>query len=393
VPPGQPQQGGAGRLHRLAGHDAVDHVRGELPRRQHAALGVAPRRQAEELVVHGTVDHGHGEQVGGVGQRVGPEAQAPDADLTAVERGRHVPGERPGVVVHRAGPVILRTPAEFLVELTQHAPPQREVLPLVPRGVAGGLEHADRDHLVHPARVADLGRVPPVQQERGPPGGRVEPERQRADGQVGRAAAQVARVGDAGAQAGRFVQVARAEPAGGELVRGRLAGVDAVEVAAAGERQPGQVGLCQPVGRAVLEHRRGGQVAQRGGVARVPGPVRPLGQQRGRDLGPGRGGLRGELQLEVLQRDRPGGPPPGGGQQRGPGHPAAGRVAGGRGHGQVVTVLLQVGPDPQPVALARGQRPGRWHPGSAGGVAIIGQGAGTGRRRGCRAGRSRRGAS
>jgi len=73
VPPGQPEQGGAGRLHRLAGDDAVDDVRGELPRRQHAALGVAPRGQAEELVEHAAVDHGHGEQVGGIGQRVDPE--------------------------------------------------------------------------------------------------------------------------------------------------------------------------------------------------------------------------------------------------------------------------------------------------------------------------------
>jgi D-serine deaminase-like pyridoxal phosphate-dependent protein len=247
VPPGQPQDGGAGRLHRLGGHDAVDGVRGEFPRRQHAALGVAARVQAEQLVEHPAVDHRHGQQVGGVGQRVNAEAQAPHPDLAPVQRGGHVPGERPGGVVHRPRSVLFRGPAELLVELAEHAPPQREVLAFVPAILAGGLEYADRDHLVHPARVADLGRIPPVQQERGPPGGRLEPERQRGDGQVDRAAAQIARVGDPGAQAGwpvivpgaqagRPMIVPGAEPGGGVLVRGRLAGVHAVEVAAAGER-------------------------------------------------------------------------------------------------------------------------------------------------------------
>jgi len=275
VPPRQPQHGGARRLHRIAGHDAVDDVRGELPRREHAALVVAARVQPEQLVEHPAVDHRHGEQVGGVGQRVDAEAQAPHPDLAPVQRGGHVPGERPGLVVHRPRPVLFRGPAEFLVELAEHAPPQREVLPLVPGGLAGRLEHADRDHLVHPARVAHLGRVPPVHEERRPPGGRVEPERQRGDGQVGRAAGQVARVRDPGARVSRGLT----EPGGGVLVRGRLAGVHAVEVAAAGEREPGlgEVGLGQPVGGTVLEHGRGGQVPQRVRVAAVAGPVRPLG--------------------------------------------------------------------------------------------------------------------
>ncbi|MGH3418893.1 MAG: hypothetical protein ACRDOD_04750 [Streptosporangiaceae bacterium] len=353
MPPGQPQHGGAGRLHRIAGHDAVDDVRGELLRREHAALVVAPRVQAEQRVEHVAVDHRHGEQVGGVGQRVDAEAQAPHPDLAPVQRGGHVPGERPGVVVHGA----LGAPAEFLVELAEHAPPQREVLALVPGGLTGRLEHADRDDLVHPARVPHLGRVPPVQREPRPPTGRVEPERQRGDGQVGRAAAQVARVRDPGARAGRAVLVPAGlvpallvppgEPGGGVLVRGRLAGVHAVEVAAAGERQPGlgEVGLGQPVGGAVLEHCRGGQVRQCLRVAAVARPVRPLGQQRA-DRGGHRIGRSREVELDVVQRDGPGGLPLRDGEQRGAGHPALVRVVPGRVDRQGVAMLLQVGAHP-----------------------------------------------
>ena len=348
MPPRQPQHGGARRLHRIAGHDAVDDVRGELPRREHAALVVAARIQPEQLVEHPAVDHRHGEQVGGVGQRVDAEAQAPHPDLASVQRGGHVPGERPGLVVHRPRPVLFRGPAEFLVELAEHAPPQREILPLVPGGLAGRLEHADRDHLVHPARVAHLGRIPPVHEERRPPGGRVEPERQRGDGQVGRAAGQVARVRDPGARVSRGLT----EPGGGVLVRGRLAGVHAVEVAAAGEREPGlgEVGLGQPVGGAVLEHGRRGQVPQRVRVAAVAGPVRPLGQRRCSQGRPGRGGQGGgrreELELDVVQRDRLGWLPLRDGEQRGAGHPALGRIRPGRVDRQGVAMLLQVGAHP-----------------------------------------------
>ena len=332
-------------------------MRGELPRREHAALVVAARVQPEQLVEHPAVDHRHGEQVGGVGQRVDAEAQAPHPDLAPVQRGGHVPGERPGLVVHRPRPVLFRGPAELLVELAEHAPPQREVLAFVPGSLAGGLEYADRDDLVHPARVADLGRIPPVQQERGPPGGRLEPERQRGDGQVDRAAAQVARVGDPGAQAGR----PGAEPGGGVLVRGRLAGVHAVEVATAGEGEPGlgEVGLGQPVGGAVLEHGRRGQVPQRVRVAAVAGPVRPLGQRRCSQGRPGRGGQGGgrreKLELDVVQRDGLGWLPLRGGEQRGAGHPALGRIRPGRVDRQGMTMLLQVRAHPQPLGLAGGQ--------------------------------------
>ena len=130
-------------------------------------------------------------------------------------------------------------------------------------------------------------------------------------------------------------------------MRGRRAGVHTVEVAAAGEGEPGlgEVGLGQPVGGAVLEHGRGGQVPQRVRVAAVAGPVRPLGQGR-----PGRGGhgfrRREELELDVVQRDGPGGLPLRGGEQRGAGHPALVRVVPGRADRQGVTMLLQVGAHP-----------------------------------------------
>ena len=201
-----------------------------------------------------------------------------------------------------------------------------------------------------------------MQQERRPPGRLVKPERQRAYGQVRGAAAQVAWVRDQGAQAGR----ATAEPDGRVFVRGRFTGVDAVEVAAAGEGQPGrsrgELRLGQPVGGAVLEHRRSRQLPQRVGVAQVAGPVGPFGQQRGRAVAEaGAGRLeRGELQVHFLQRDGLGGPPAGGGEQRGPGDPGAGRIILGRVDRQRVAMLLQVCPHPQPVRLTpRRHRPSR----------------------------------
>ena len=94
------------------------------------------------------------------------------------------------------------------------------------------------------------------------------------------------------------------EPGGGELVRGRLAGIDPVEVAAEGEgqAQPGRVepgrvepgrvepgrvdrgrvkrGRGQAVGRAVLEGGRGAEVGDRLGVGEVTGAVGTFGEQR-----------------------------------------------------------------------------------------------------------------
>ena len=63
----------------------------------------------KQLVEHVAVDDRHGEQVGGVGERVDAQPQAPHADLAAVKRFGHPPGERPGRVVEggrspRSGP-------------------------------------------------------------------------------------------------------------------------------------------------------------------------------------------------------------------------------------------------------------------------------------------------
>ena len=398
--PGEPEQGGPGRLHRLAGDGAVDDAGGELARGQDAPLGVTPQVPAEPGVEHVAVDHRHGEQVGGVGQRVGAQTQAPDADLAAVQCVGQLPGERPGIVVdgRAVAGVVLRAPAELLGELADHAPPQREVVLPVPGRLARGLEHAHRDDLVQAAGVADPGRVPPVQREGGPARPPVQPQGQRADGQVGRAAPQVARVGEALSQAGRAragrarARRGLAQPCGGVLVCGRLAGVDAVEVPAVGEHQPrgggGEVRFGQPVGGAVLEHQRGGQLGQCLRIAAVARPVRAPRQERGRDLGLGRYGVA-KLQADVPERDRDGRPPAGRGQQRGAGHPAARRVVPRGVDGQVVTVLGEVGADREPVTLAGGQRAGR---GLAHRIAK-GRGGGTGRRRGSRPGRTRRAAS
>jgi hypothetical protein len=56
------------------------------------------------------------------------------------------------------------------------------------------------------------------------------------------------------------------------------------------------------------------------------------------------------------ERDRDGRPPVRHGQQRGAGQPAVRREVVRGGHGQVVPVLGEVGPDREPVALAGGQR-------------------------------------
>src|SRR6185312_8698853 len=108
----------------------------------------------------------------------------------------------------------------------------------------------------------------------------------------------------------------------------------------------GEVGLGQPVGGPVLEHGRGGQVPQRVRVAAVAAPVRPLRKSPSRKSpsrkspsrkSPSRrsGGSRGcpprggELELDVVQRDGFGGLPLRGGEQRGAGHPAFGRIRRG----------------------------------------------------------------
>ena len=220
-----------------------------------------------------------------------------------------------------------------------------------------------------------------MQQERRPPGHPVQPQRQGADSQVGGAAAQVTRVPDQGAQAGR----AAAEPRGRVFVRGRFAGVDAVEVAAAGEREPGRsrgepVVSClgQPVGGrgSRTPPGRPGPAARRSSAgsgfrpaARAAAAPRPRRERRR----PRRRTVRrwaarwsaalwsaaepapGELQSDFRQRDGGGGLPSGGREQRGPGDPEVGRVVPGRVERQAVAMFGKVRPHPQPVTLAGGQ--------------------------------------
>jgi len=113
----------------------------------------------------------------------------------------------------------------------------------IPGRLAGRLEHAHRDDLEHATRVAHLGRIPPVQQEGGPGRPAVQPQGQRADGQVGRAAAQVAAAGSGAVAAvlDRFapwldalapkviqpVSISRSEPASVPPPRRRVSGADA----------------------------------------------------------------------------------------------------------------------------------------------------------------------
>src|SRR5215475_3351427 len=168
VPDGQLEQSGPGGLDGIPGGQLGDRRLVEGPGLQHGAFGVARDEIAEQVVVERRVDHHHGEQVHGEGERVGAEAEAVGADAAVVPGVRHCPGQRPAVVVDRGGlaAVVFGRAEEFLGELAEHAAPQVEVVALVPPRLAGRLEDAYRDNLVHPARVADQRRVPPVQRER-----------------------------------------------------------------------------------------------------------------------------------------------------------------------------------------------------------------------------------
>jgi hypothetical protein len=171
--------------------------------------------------------------------------------------------------------VVLVGAEQFLGVLAEQAAPEAEVVGLVPRGLAGGLEHADRDHLVQAARVADPAGLAVVQRERGGAGHAVVPEGQRAGGQGRRSPGEAEGAAEGGTET---AVAARAERGGRVLVAGRAGGVGAVEEAAAPEGQPrsgraGEVGLEQPVGRPVLEDRGGGERGRHVGVALVGGAV------------------------------------------------------------------------------------------------------------------------
>ncbi|WP_300608339.1 hypothetical protein [Trebonia sp.] len=331
--------------------------------RQDRAFRVGRHGAAEQLVVQRGVDHRHGEQVHRERERVGAKTQAVGADPAVRERVRHRPGERPARVVDRRflAAVVLVRAEQLLGEFAEHAPPQVEVVGLVPRGLAGRLEDADRDHLHHAAGVPDPRRVPPVQRERRRARRSVVPEQQRGDGHRRRPGAQVARVADGGPQP--------LFPPRGVLVRDRPADVHRVEVTAAGERQagasagrgpgrgPGQVGLGQPVDRAILEDGGRREVGHHVAVAAVAGAVAALWQQVRRDarhVEDGGRGLRAELEPDVRQRHRGRRPPRAGGEQRGAGNAGLRRVPRRGANRQLGPAGAHAGVDPQPLQLRGG---------------------------------------
>ena len=138
------------------------------------------------------VEDGDGEDVDGEGQGVHADAEAGDVQLAGLACCGQRLVEVPAVVVDGGaeGAVVLCGAEEFFAELADHALPQAEVVALGCRGVVDGLEDADGHGLVHPARVGDLGGIPPVQQERrlaGP----AAPQGERGDRGDGGAAGQV----------------------------------------------------------------------------------------------------------------------------------------------------------------------------------------------------------
>jgi hypothetical protein len=362
---GQPEEGLARRLDGVTGGEFGDRGRVERAGRQHGAFGEGGDRAAEQLVVQRGVEHRHGQQVHRERERVGAEPEAVQPDAPVVQPGGHAAGERPAAVVDRRGlaAVVLVLAEHFLGELADHAAPQTEVVGLVPRGLAGRLEDADRDHLDQAARVRDAGGVTPVQREGRRARHPVVAQRQRADRHGGRAGAQVARVADRGAQALFALLAVRAGQArGGVLVGGRPADVDAVEEPAAGEGEPravtGQVGLDQPVGDAVLEDGGLGEIGDHVREAPVPCPVRPLRQQvrrQARDVHHAGRRLRVEFQGDVRQRDGRGRPPRRRREQRRARHPGLRRVLRRGADPQVVPAGVQVGVDAEPLPLTRSE--------------------------------------
>ena len=131
----------------------------------------------------------------------------------------------------------------------------------VPGCVGAWLEDARGDDLVKAAGMAHFGGIAPVDQEGGVAGHLVVADGQGADRQVGGATRWVPRFPDRGAQRTRSAQ---AKAAGGVLVGGGFAGVDAVEVRASTQAQyglcGGQIRREESVRRAVLKDSRGRQV-------------------------------------------------------------------------------------------------------------------------------------
>lgn len=215
----------------------------------------------------------------------------------------------------------------------------------IPGCVGAWLEDARRDDLVEAAGMADLGGIAPVDQEGGVAGRLVVADREGADRQVGGAAGWVPGFSDRGAQRITSIQV---KAAGGVLVGGGLAGVDAVEVGASAQAQyglcGGQIRREESVRRAVLKDSRGRQVGDGLGVRRVAGAVRSQGQgARGfQTCHPVEFRIGLELQPDGRQRDRLRRDPRRCRQQRCPSHSTVRGIVGRGLDTPAKTVLLQL---------------------------------------------------
>lgn len=134
-----------------------------------------------------------------------------------------------GVVVDRCevGTVLLLPAEQLLVEFAHHIAPQIKVVRLIPRRLVGGLEDADRHHLIKPAGVRDPGRITPMQQESRT--GLSRSDSEGGDGQSSGTASGIGRITD------RLPQ--RPDPARTVFMADRLTDIDHVEIVAAREGQ------------------------------------------------------------------------------------------------------------------------------------------------------------
>jgi len=208
-------------------------------------------------------------------------------------------------------------------------------------------------------------------------------QRQRRDRHGGGVGREIARVPERGAQvlAG---ELPLARPAGGlasralvsrvfagrvlagrVFVSGGTADVDAVEVPGEGEIETRfrnrEVRRGQPVRCPVLEDGGRGKLADNLGVTAVRGPVGASREEGGADGGgvrdSRRGRVRAEDQADAVQRDGRGRPPGRRGEQRRAHDAGAGRIPVGGMDRQLVTVLLKIGVNTQPLQLAGGSFP------------------------------------
>ena len=260
-------------------------------------------------------------------------------------------GERPGVVVDRSavGLVVFGFPAQLLGEFANDAAPQGEVVFGVPRLVAGRLEDADRQDLIHALGVADGGAVAAVQRKRHRACRSVVSQGQRAQGNVHRATCWVAGVADCGPE---ILRGDLAEFVCGELVRDGIADVGAIEVGTATEhhmRARVQVCAQEAIRAAVLEDAGRGERGDGVGVGAVPRAVGPYRQQPLDDGLGARDAVECRVgrvpQLDVVERNRCVRQPARCAEQGCSFDRCGFRVVAGRADGEFVSVFAEAIPD------------------------------------------------